>query len=498
MKSKDLLIILGNQLFPVDEIKKLKINHIFMAEDYQLCTYEKHHKLKILMFLCAMREKRDELISNNFNVFYSEVSDDDFQKSYEEKLKKYIIKNKINHIKFFEIEDKFFEDRMNTFSEINRLKITFYKSPMFLETREDFIEYSKEKKSLSHADFYKRIRKKLNILMDQNQLPVGGKWSFDEENRKKIPKNTQLPSKPIFSQSKYIEKIKKIINDNFSSHPGELSEIWTPLTRRDALRSLDNFIKKKFENFGSYEDAILIEDNFLFHSALSSSLNLGLITPKDIIIKVINYTKNNQIPMNSVEGFIRQIIGWREFIRGVYIVKGDKQENSNFFNFSKKLDDVWYSGETGIPPLDDAINYSNLYGYTHHINRLMIISNMMTLSEIDPKEIYKWFMEMYVDSSDWVMVPNVYGMGTYADGGIFSTKPYICGSNYILKMSNYQKGEWCDIVDGLYWRFVDKHFDRIKNNHRLSFMKKTLSRMNSERKLHIFKLAEDFISKKTK
>ncbi len=498
MKSKDLLILLGNQLFPLDEIKKLKINHIFMAEDYQLCTYEKHHKLKILMFLCAMREKRDELILNNFKVFYSEVDDDDFQKSYEEKLKKYIIKNKINHINFFEIEDKFFEERMNTFSQINGLKITFYKSPMFLETREDFIEYSKERKSLSHADFYKRIRKKLNILMDQNYLPEGGKWSFDEENRKKIPKNIQLPTKPGSSQSKYLEKIKKIINDNFSSHPGKLSEIWTPLTRRDALRSLDNFVKKKFENFGSYEDAILIEDNFLFHSALSSSLNLGLITPKDIINKVINYTKNNQIPINSVEGFIRQIIGWREFIRGVYIVKGDEQEKSNFFNFSNKLNDNWYSGKTGIPPLDDAIKYSTLFGYTHHINRLMVISNIMTLSEIDPKEVYKWFMEMYVDSSDWVMVPNVYGMGTYADGGIFSTKPYICGSNYILKMSNYQKGDWCDIVDGLYWRFVDKHFDSIKNNHRLSFMKKTLLRMSDERKNHIFKLAESFTHNNTK
>ena len=201
--------------------------------------------------------------------------------------------------------------------------------------------------------------------------------------------------------------------------------------------------------------------------------------------------------MNSVEGFIRQIIGWREFIRGVYQVKGDQQEKSNFFNFSNKINNTWYSGTTGIPPLDDAINFSNLFGYTHHINRLMIISNLMTLSEIDPKEVYKWFMEMYVDSSDWVMVPNVYGMGTYADGGIFSTKPYICGSNYILKMSNYKKGEWCDIVDGLYWRFVSKHFDTIKNNHRLSFMKRTLEKMNIDRKELIFRKAENFIKENT-
>ena len=497
MKSRDLLVLLGNQLFPTDEIKKLDTNQIFMAEDYNLCTYEKHHKLKILMFLCAMREKRDELIKNHFNVFYSEISNEDFLIPYEQKLKKYIIKNKINHIKFFEIEDKFFENRMKVFCKVNNLEITFYQSPMFLETREDFMNYANEKDSLSHANFYKNIRKKLNILIDNNQMPIGGKWSFDEENRKKIPKNVQLPEKFKNSKSIYIKEITSLINDNFPEHPGKISEVWMPLTRQEALKNLDNFVSLKFENFGSYEDAILIEDNFLFHSALSPSLNLGLITPKEIINKILKYIDSNDIPLNSVEGFIRQIIGWREFIRGVYHVKGDQQENGNFFNFSNKVSDSWYSGTTGIPPLDDAINFSNLYGYTHHINRLMIISNIMTLSEINPKEVYKWFMEMFVDSSDWVMVPNVYGMGTYADGGIFSTKPYICGSNYILKMSNYKKGSWCDIVDGLYWRFVDRHFNKIKNNHRLSFMKKTLEKMNIDRKEMIFKKAEDFIKKNT-
>ena len=421
MKSKDLLILLGNQLFPIEKIREINPDYIFMAEDHNLCTYEKHHKLKILMFLCAMREKRDELVQNNFNVFYSEIRSDDFLIPYEEKLKKYIIDKKINHIKFFEIEDKFFENRMKNFSIANNLEITFFQSPMFIESRENFKNYSKNKNSLSHANFYKNIRKKLNILLDENQQPLGGKWSFDEDNRKKIPKNIQLPEKFKISKSKYIKEIKDFIYENFSEHPGELTEIWMPLTRQEAIKNLDNFIKFKFKNFGSYEDAILIEDNFLFHSALSPSLNLGLITPEEIISKILKYTADNEIPLNSIEGFIRQIIGWREFIRGVYHVKSDEQENSNFFNFSNKIDDSWYSGTTGIPPLDDAIKFSCLFGYTHHINRLMIISNIMTLSEINPKEVYRWFMEMYVDSSDWVMVPNVYGMGTYADGGIFST-----------------------------------------------------------------------------
>ena len=205
------------------------------------------------------------------------------------------------------------------------------------------------------------------------------------------------------------------------------------------------------------------------------------------------FLKQKEISLNNVEGFLRQIIGWREFIRGVYQSHSEKQINSNYFQFNKSLKDSWYNGTTGIPPLDDAIQFSEKYGFTHHINRLMIISNLMTLSEIHPKNIYHWFMEMYIDSSEWVMTPNVMGMGTFADGGIFSTKPYICSSNYILKMSDYKKGEWCEIVDGLYWRFIENHFHLLGNNPRLSFLHKNLKNMNQDRKKVIFEKAEEFI-----
>ena len=494
--SNELLIILGNQLFPQDNIRKSGCNNVFMAEDMELCTYVKHHKQKIAFFLTAMRNYRDELISNEYNVLYQQLDDNLEKLTYLEKLDKVITDKQISEVKFFDIPDKLFRNKILGYLEKNKIKYTILNSPMFLLADNEYDELLTSKK-LFMASFYQKMRKKFNILIDDDNKPIGGKWSFDEENRKKIPKNVQLPEKFKNSKSIYIKEITSFINDNFSEHPGKISEVWMPLTRQEALKNLDNFVSFKFENFGSYEDAILIEDNFLFHSALSPSLNLGLITPKEIINKILKYIDSNDIPLNSVEGFIRQIIGWREFIRGVYHVKGDQQENGNFFNFSNKISDSWYSGTTGIPPLDDAINFSNLYGYTHHINRLMIISNIMTLSEINPKEVYKWFMEMFVDSSDWVMVPNVYGMGTYADGGIFSTKPYICGSNYILKMSNYKKGDWCDIVDGLYWRFVDRHFNKIKNNHRLSFMKKTLEKMNIDRKEMIFKKAEDFIKNNT-
>ena len=261
-----------------------------------------------------------------------------------------------------------------------------------------------------------------------------------------------------------------------------------PLTREDALKSIDHFLEIKFENFGIYEDAILQNDTIMFHSALSPSLNMGLITPKDIVDKVLLFTEAKKIPLNSVEGFLRQIIGWREFIRGVYQQHGETQKESNFFNFSGILNESWYSGTTGIPPLDDAINFSNRYGYTHHINRLMVISNIMTLCEVHPRQVYRWFMEMYVDSSEWVMTPNVFGMGTFADGGIFATKPYICGSNYILKMSDYKKGNWSKIWDALYWEFIKDERSFFLKNPRMAMMVRLYDKKTSEMKNEYKKL----------
>jgi deoxyribodipyrimidine photolyase-related protein len=489
------LILLGNQLFPLQSIVKAKPQRIFMAEDLGLCTYEKHHKLKILMFLAAMREKRDELVEAGFEVDYIDLDSAQFDSEYEAKLEKSIDHHSVSHLQIFEIEDKRFESRIVEFAKKHNLTLEVLQSPMFLLSREEFDGLVSSKKNLLMGNFYKSVRKKFKILVDDKLNPKGGQWSFDEDNRKKLPKGIVLPEpyKPV--GSKYVARLQTQIAEKFTSHPGSLDNVWMPLNRVESLKALDYFLDVKFEHFGSYEDAISSQDTFLFHSALSPVLNMGLITPQDILDKVAAITQKVDVPLNSVEGFVRQIIGWREFIRGVYQVHGSAQEQSNFFSFSGKLTQAWYDGDTGIPPLDDAIGFSIEHGYTHHINRLMVIANIMTLCEIHPDQVYRWFMEMYVDSSEWVMVPNVYGMGTFADGGLFATKPYICGSNYILKMSDYKKGDWCDTVDGLYWRFVSRHMVKIKTNPRLSFMQKTLERMDPERKAMIFSKAEKFIAR---
>ena len=365
---------------------------------------------------------------------------------------------------------------------------------MFFLSQEDLKEYGDNNKNLRMVSFYQMMRKKLNLLIDENEKPTGGKWSFDELNRKRLPKEIKIPATTFFNKSENIDDVKLIVDEYFSGHPGDNKNFWAPTNRKQALNLLKEFIEIKFKNFGDFEDAVDIDENFLFHSCLSSSLNLGLITPKDVIEEV---KKSKDIPLNSLEGFIRQIIGWREFIRLVYFLKGDLQENSNYWKHDRKLKDCWYDGTTNIKPLDDTIKKCLKYGYVHHIPRLMILSNIMNLCKISPKEIYRWFMEMFVDSSDWVMVPNVYGMGTYADGGIFSTKPYICGSNYILKMSNYKKDKWCDVMDGLYWSFIDNNKSFFSKNPRLNMMVRTLERMNVERKKIIFEKADEFIENVT-
>jgi deoxyribodipyrimidine photolyase-related protein len=496
VSPKPLFIILGNQLFPLNEITSYKDSYFFMAEDFELCTYEKHHKHKLILFLSSMRKYSSELKSKKFNVTYYQFNKKNINLSYEDKLSDFIKSKNISEINMFEVEDKFFEKRILRFCKKNNIKINFLESPMFLNTRSDFKKYLSKVKKPFMATYYKQQRIEKNILMNGDK-PIGEKWSFDEENRKKIPDDFQIPSLPNFTEDADVKDVKKTVDDFFPNHPGNVSSYWLGSSRKDALKTLDVFIKDKIINFGDYEDAVKKNSPFLLHSVLSPYLNVGLITPKEIIKKILDTGKNKKIPLNSLEGFIRQVIGWREFMRGIYQNYDDKLENTNFFNHQRKLTDDWYNGTTGIDPIDDAIKDVNKYGYAHHIIRLMHLSNVMTLSQLHPKEIYKWFMEMFVDSSDWVMSPNVFGMGTFSDGGIFSTKPYICGSNYIIKMSNYKKGNWSDIVDGLYWNFIHTNKDILAKNPRMGMVMMSYRKLKEDRKDYLLKIANEFIAKKT-
>ncbi len=490
---KSLFLILGNQLFPYKHLIKYKDSTFFMCESFDLCTFQKHHKLKLILFLSSMRSYADELKKNKFKVNYIDLKKD-FKISYEKKLENFIKKNKFEELISFEIEDKFFEKKINTLCKKNKIKLTFIQSPMFLNSRDEFKNYLSKTKKPFMANFYKIARAKTDILMENNK-PKGGKWSFDEDNRKKLPKDIKIPEMIKAKETKHTKDLKHEINKIFKNHPGEVDNFWLPTTYDDAVKWLDYFIIKKFNLFGDYEDAVDTNNNFLFHSVLSPMINLGLLTPELIIERVKKV--ENKIKINSYEGYIRQIIGWREFIRGIYQNYDQQLEKNNFFQHKNSLTKKWYDGTTGLDPLDYSIKNAQKYGYAHHIERLMVLCNIMNLCEIRPNEVYNWFMEMFVDSSDWVMSPNVYGMGLFSDGGIFSTKPYICGSSYFMKMMNFKRGNWNDIMDGLYWRFINKNRKFFQSNPRLNMMVNIYDKMNTERKNHIIKKANQFIRDNT-
>lgn len=483
----NVVLILGNQLFDPKYFETREISSqntvFFMREDRELASYFKFHKHKIIFFFAAMRAYRDELKARGYKVHYEEFQSQNpstKKMSFEDALENFISEHKIESAFAFEIEDKFFEKRIFALFEKINLPFLVWQSPMFLTSRVEFQAYLKDSRRPFMKTFYERQRKALKILVEDNQ-PVGGAWSFDAENRQALPKSKSTPELPRFKPNQQIQEVMTLVDKEFSEHPGETSDFWLPVDRQSARKWLQTFLAERLSEFGPYEDAIPAHSEFVFHSVLTPFMNCGLLTPKEIVAETIRYTEENKIPLPSLEGFIRQIIGWREFIRGIYQNYSEKQDTTNFWKHQNKLTSIWYQGGSGIPPLDETLRRVVKRGYAHHIERLMIVGSLMLLLEVDPKEAHRWFMEMFVDSSDWVMGPNVYGMALFSDGGIFATKPYICGSNYLRKMGGYPKAEWCDGVDGLYWQFIRRHEDYFMKNPRLSMIARSCQKITKDR-----------------
>ncbi len=467
---------------------------VYIAEDMGLCTYERHHQQKVVLFLAAMRSYADELRSVGFDVIYKAL-DPQQSEPYEVGLDAAMMRVGADRVTYFEVEDKAMERRLRVFLRSKGVEAVERSSPMFTCSRAQFREFAAGKSRLLMGDFYKSRRRALGLLVEANGEPTGGRWNFDTENRRKLPAKITPPTIPWAARTRHAEEVIDLVQEVFAAHPGSACQFSWPTTRAQAREWLSDFVAQRLDAFGPFEDALSTRSDGVFHSLLSPYLNMGLLTPAEVLERVLEHAQS--APLQSVEGFVRQIIGWREFVRGVYREHGERQNESNFWGHKRELTAAWYDGTTGIPPLDDAIETANRLGWTHHIPRLMVLGNMMTLCEIRPATAHRWFMEMFVDSSEWVMGPNVYGMGLFSDGGVFATKPYICGSNYWLKMSDYRKGPWCDTVDGLYWRFIDKHREFFASNPRLALMPRAFDRLNNDRKAKIFAAAAQFLDKVT-
>ncbi|CDR33815.1 Deoxyribodipyrimidine photo-lyase-related protein [Criblamydia sequanensis CRIB-18] len=456
----DITLIFPDQLFlkhPGIASKR----KIYLVEEFLFYKVQPFHKQRLVLLRLAMQKYADMLRGNHSDVIYVPSNELSYRGSVFELLGKKRIKN----IHLCEFADEWLTKDLMIGAEKYGWNLHFYPSPGFICSNQELKTHFGNKKHFSMAQFYAYQRKSQNILME-DERPVGGKYSFDADNRKKIPKNLSIPPTFIPKENANTEKIIAEVDSEFTDAIGEADPFLYPTTHQEARKALDLFLKDKLVLFGAYQDAIQKEESFLFHSVLSPLLNIGLLTPHEVIQAALHHSKKHSVPLNSLEGFLRQIMGWREFVRASYLLKGSYQRSINYFQHHTKIPKKFWEGKTGILPIDTTVKRALQTGYCNHIERLMVLGNFLLLTEAAPDEIYKWFMGFFVDAYDWVMVPNVYGMSQYADGGVIITKPYISSSNYILKMSNYPKGDWTEIWDGLFWRFVDKHRSLFSANIR--------------------------------
>lgn len=483
-------ILFPHQLFELNPLLT-KCNTIYLVEEWLFFKQFHFHKRKIAFHRASMKFYESYLQSNNIQVNYI----DSFNALADVRLLiQHLVTAGVTDFEYIDTTDCWLEQRIKKACMITGVKSKKNRSPLFLCSSEEIETYFSDKKRMFQTDFYKYQRQTRNILLDSNQKPIGGKWTFDDENRLKYPKG-KIPPKITFSKpNHYHDEAFTYTEKYFAANYGILNNDFIyPCNFADSKNWLLGFFKSRFSAFGAYEDAILSDEIFLHHSVLTPMLNVGLLTPQYIIDEALQYAEYQEIPLNSLEGFIRQIIGWREFIRAVYELKGNNERTKNNWGFTRKIPDSFWSGTTGIEPVDITIKKVLQTGYCHHIERLMVLGNFMLLCEFDPDEVYRWFMELFIDAYDWVMVPNVYGMSQFADGGLMATKPYISGSNYLMKMSNYKKGKWQTVWDGLFWRFMHTHRDFFTQNPRLGMLVRTFDKMPEPKQMRHLIVANEYI-----
>lgn len=483
-------LIFPHQLFSIHPSIK-KGRKIFLIEEWLFFKQYNFHQQKIMLHRASMKQYADYLTNQKFIVEYIDCSN---PWSDVRKLLIHLAKEKNTEIHFADVADNWLHKRIADSCEKYAIKMVKAATPNFLNTLDEVNTFFDKKKKYFQTAFYTAERTKRNILLDPAGQPIGGQWTFDADNRLKYPKNEIPPVIKFAEDDKYVKEAKEYVKKYFADNYGSGATFIYPVNYEAAEKWLDDFLENRFEKFGIYEDAIVSNESFLHHSVLSPMLNIGLLSPQQIIDKALLAAAKNNIPLNSLEGFIRQVIGWREFIRIVYEREGSRQRIKNYWGFDRKIPVSFWEGNTGIFPVDNVIKKALATGYSHHIERLMVMGNFMLLCEFDPNEVYKWFMEMYADAYDWVMVPNVYGMTQFADGGLMTTKPYISGSNYLLKMSDYPKGTWTGIWDGLFWRFMHVNRDFFLKNPRLGMLVKTFDKMSDEKRHKHLEIAEQYLS----
>jgi deoxyribodipyrimidine photolyase-related protein len=489
---KTVKLIFPHQLFQFNPLLSIK-GTIYLIEEFLFFKQYKFHKQKIAFHRVTMKYYENYLLKKGYAVKYVQAIENEADIRV---LIAHLHNAGVESIAIIDPVDDWLLRRIKTSCQKLKIELRILESPLFLNTNQELAKFfNPSKKKFFQTEFYKQERIKRKILVDEQGAPAGGQWTFDADNRKKYPKGKPIPKIEFPETGNYVLEAHAYTNNYFADNIGNLSnEINYPIGYDASEQWLHQFLESRMMEFGDYEDAIVHKEMLLNHSLLTPMLNVGMLTPTQIIDHTLDHSKAKAVPINSTEGFIRQIIGWREFIRGVYITKGREERTRNFWGFTRKIPKSFYEGSTGILPVDETIKKILKTGYCHHIERLMVLGNFMLLCEFDPDEVYRWFMELFIDAYDWVMVPNVYGMSQFADGGLMSTKPYISGSNYLVKMSDYPKGDWQQTWDALFWRFLDTHRSFFLKNPRLGMLVKTFDKWDENKKKSIMQEANNYLA----
>ena len=504
--SKTLRLILGDQLNTNHSWFKTiddTVNYVMMEVRTET-DYAQHHIQKVVGFFSAMRSFAAELQSKKHKVIYIHLNDKNNLQSFEKNLDALL--NQGNYTQFeYQLPDEYRLDVLLK-NYCNQLSIPFsvYDTEHFFSKREELGNFFEGKKMFLMESFYRAMRKRHNVLMEGDK-PATGQWNYDGENRKKLPKNHKPTPPLVFNND--VSKIVAEIKDTDISTIGSIDAanfVW-PTNREQSLALLDFFVAQCLPLFGSYQDAMTPNEWSLYHSRISFSMNVKMISPKEVIDRAIQEWENrkDEIEYNQLEGFVRQIIGWREYMRGIYWLKMPEYASLNFFNNTEKLPDWFWTGKTKMNCLKDAITQSLEYAYAHHIQRLMITGNFALLAGVHPDEVDAWYLGIYIDAIEWVEITNTRGMSQFADGGIVGTKPYVSSASYIDKMSHYcgscfykkalKTGEKACPFNSLYWNFYDKHEDKLSKNPRIGMMYNVWRKMKPEDKSALLEQADYYL-----
>lgn len=492
---KTLIPILGDQLSTdISSLRGVKPadTHILMAEVWDEATYVRHHKKKIALVFSAMRHFAAELERLGFSVRYVRLDDDSNSGSLKGEVIRTLRQTAFDRIRITEPGEWRLREDLESWSADLNIPVDILDDDRYLASHEDFRDWAQGRKQLRMEYFYRAMRRKTGLLMDAEGQPEGGRWNFDTENRKPAKADLLMPKPLRFDPDDTTRDVLALVASQFDAHFGDLEPFWFPVTREQAEAALDGFIDNALPWFGDFQDAMVAGEKFLYHSLLSTSLNIGLLSPLEVCQRVEMAYDEGKAPLNAVEGFIRQIIGWREYVRGIYWHEGPTYKNNNFFNAERPLPDFYWTAKTDMACMQAAIVQTKEEAYAHHIQRLMVTGTFALLAGVHPHDVHEWYLAVYADAFEWVELPNTLGMSQFADGGLLASKPYAASGAYINKMSDYcnecryqvkiKHGQDACPFNYLYWDFMARHEAKLRGNPRLAMVYRSWDKMAMDTK----------------